>query len=69
MVAVSQAPLGRSDISAALGHKTISGAAKQALADLLTAGLVEQTIPEKPNSRLQKYRLVQRKRTKERGRN
>jgi len=63
MVALSQTPLGRSEISKTLGHKTISGAAKQALSDLLAAGLIEQTIPEKPNSRLQKYRLHRRKRT------
>ena len=63
MVAISQTPLGRSEISEALGHKTISGAAKQALTDLLDAGLIEQTIPEKPNSRLQKYRLAQKKRS------
>jgi ATP-dependent DNA helicase RecG len=63
MVAISQKPLGRSEISKTLGHKAISGAAKQALADLLAAGLIEQTIPEKPNSRLQKYRLLRRKHT------
>jgi len=58
MLAIAQLPLGRAEIAQALGHKSVSGAAKQAIADLMEAGLVEYTLPEKPNSRLQKYRKV-----------
>jgi ATP-dependent DNA helicase RecG len=58
MLAIAQLPLGRAEIAQALGHKSVSGAAKQAIADLMDAGLVEYTLREKPNSRLQKYRRV-----------
>jgi ATP-dependent DNA helicase RecG len=59
MMAIARAPLGRAEIAQALGHKTVSGAAKQAIADLMNAGFVTYTLPEKPNSRLQKYRRVE----------
>lgn len=58
MVALAAAPASRSEIAAAIGHKSISSSIRQAVADLMDAGLVEYTVPEKPNSRLQKYRLI-----------
>lgn len=58
MVVLAVAPSSRSEIAAAVGHKSISSSIRQALADLMAAGLVEYTVPEKPNSRLQKYRLT-----------
>jgi ATP-dependent DNA helicase RecG len=57
MVAIGKIPLGRSEIAEALGHKSITGALRNALSDLMLIGLVEYTLPDKPNSRLQKYRL------------
>ena len=56
MMAISSNPLARAEIANAIGHKAITGALRQALADLMNAGLVAYTIPEKPNSRLQRYR-------------
>ena len=40
-----------------LGQKAISGQLNKVLKELLVERVVEYTIPEKPNSRLQKYRL------------
>jgi len=58
MAAISQEPLSRSEIAKALGHTSISGVIKRALADLMQAGLAQYTIPDKPNSRLQRYRTT-----------
>jgi len=58
MVALAATPASRSEIAAAIGHKSISSSIRQAVADLMAARLVEYTVPEKPNSRLQKYRLT-----------
>lgn len=51
-------PLSSAEIAAALGHKGLSGNVRRALPALRKAGFLEYTIPEKPNSRLQKYRLT-----------
>lgn len=54
---LKQGPLSKSELTQALGHQQISGALKKVLAALLKAGKIEYTIPEKPNSRLQRYKL------------
>jgi len=50
--------LSRSRIAVAIGHRRISGALNRALRELMARGLVEYTIPEKANSRLQRYRIT-----------
>ena len=50
-------PLSKDELSQALGHKHISGALKKTLISLLKQEKISYTIPNKPHSRLQKYRL------------
>ena len=52
--------LGKAGISAPLGQREISGPLNAAIGQLKTERLIELTIPDKPNSRLQKYRLTER---------
>jgi ATP-dependent DNA helicase RecG len=47
-----------SDISEYLGQKRVSGQLKVVLKDMMTQGIIEYTMPDKPQSRLQRYRLT-----------
>jgi len=60
---LTEQPLGKSAIAHAVGHKTISGELKKQILWLEEQHLIERTLPEKPNSRLQKYRLTEKGRT------
>ena len=51
-------PLSSAEIAALMGHKQLSGNLRKALPRLRESGLLAYTIPEKPNSRSQKYRLT-----------
>jgi Fic family protein len=48
--------LSRKEIFAAIGMNGDSRSFKRHIGPLLQAGLIEMTVPDKPNSRLQKYR-------------
>lgn len=54
--AVSGIPLSKLEIASVIGHKGASGQLNKVIADLLSDGQIEFTIPTKPQSRLQKYR-------------
>ena len=56
-------PLSKAELSAKLGQKAISGRLNEIVRRLLAAERIEYTIPEKPGSRLQKYRLTARGRS------
>ena len=59
MAAAQERPLSRADLAAALGHKGVSGALRRAITDLMQHRLLAYTVPDKPGSRMQRYRAVQ----------
>lgn len=57
-VLLSQGPLGKKEISNGLGQKEVSGQLNKVIRVLLADQTIEQTIPNKPASRMQRYRLT-----------
>jgi len=49
--------LAKSELAARLGLPSVTGALNRAIRALLAEGAIELTVPERPNSRLQKYRI------------
>lgn len=58
LVALSATPLSKVELARQLGQATVSGALNRLVRRMLDAGLIEYTLPAKPNSRLQQYRLT-----------
>jgi predicted ArsR family transcriptional regulator len=59
--ALKETPLSKSEIAAQIGLNNITGALNRTIKKMIENGEIEYTIPEKPGSRLQKYRLVQQR--------
>lgn len=53
-------PCSKTELSAALGHKTISGQLNKVIRLLLAEQHIAYTVPDRPRSRLQKYRLTEK---------
>jgi predicted transcriptional regulator len=57
---LQESALSINEVVAALRLRSKTGSLKRSFGDLLAEQLIEYTIPEKTNSRLQKYRLTQK---------
>jgi len=55
---LSSSPASKAELSEKLGQGEVSGQLNKVMRDLIAEGRVEYTLPDKPNSRLQKYRLT-----------
>jgi hypothetical protein len=53
-------PLSKAEIASAIGKKKVDGQLNDSVRTLLGEGLVEYTLPDKPQSRLQRYRLTEK---------
>ncbi len=56
--ALQRSPLGKAKIAEALGMRQATGQLNEQVRALLGQGLIAMTVPDKPNSRLQQYRLT-----------
>ena len=56
---LADGPLAKSAIASGLGRRSVTGQINEAVRALVTEGVIVHTIPDKPGSRLQRYRLTE----------
>ena len=56
---LADGPLAKSAIASGLGRHSVTGQINEAVRALVTEGVIAYTIPDKPGSRLQRYRLTE----------
>ena len=59
LAALLDGPLSKALIADAVGHKRVSGQLNHVVRDLLRSAAIEPTLPDRPNSRLQQYRITE----------
>ena len=59
LTALEGGPLSKSEIAARIGHREISGRLNKVIRLLVSDQTAEYTLPDKPNSRMQRYRLTE----------
>ncbi len=57
LAAIGSGALSLQELAEKLHRSSVTGALKRTIRSLLQKGRIVRTLPEKPNSRLQKYRL------------
>ena len=60
LLALAEKPLSANELVKKLGLKSKTGAFKRTVSELLNDSSIEYTLPDKPASRLQKYRLTEK---------
>lgn len=58
MLLLAENELSKAELAQRLGHKMVSGELNKQVKRLMEMELIAMTLPDKPNSRLQKYRLT-----------
>ena len=58
MLMLDARALGKLALAQGLGHQGVSGELNKQIRRLQASGLIEYTLPDKSNSRLQQYRLT-----------